>query len=459
MKKSLAVVAAIILFVVISLLMGAHYLIFLGASKRQKEAELLLASHIHDVILSKIMEPVIVSRTMANDDFLRQFINKESAEGLASDAEQMKNYLKRIKNEFSYASATFISEKTRRYYRDDGVHKIVDPSKNPHDIWYLNFLEDKTDFHIGVFRNTDNREKATMFLNVGLTDEHGKLLGVSAPSLYIDDILDLFKFYEKKFGVKINMTDETGLVVLDSNFVDISVASLTYLVSTKKNAPTGYRYMDNGPAKYAIVKYIKDLKWYFVVRGDHKSTWFLYQSFYLFALILLAAGLYSLSYTYKKIYGSKASFINQTTQEDSLTGLPNRNFFKFMFGERGVFNTTRYRTLAVFDIDFFKEANDNMDGDEVLISVVNNMLHLLDNRGMVLRWGGDEFLVLFELPIECSYAICRQFCKNVEADGLVTVSVGLTEVRISDTIKKNYYRAAQFCYLVKEMGGNGVKKG
>jgi len=37
------------------------------------------------------------------------------------------------------------------------------------------------------------------------------------------------------------------------------------------------------------------------------------------------------------------------------------------------------------------------------------------------------------------------------------VSVGLVEIRPEDTTKTNYYRAVQRCYLVKEMGGNGVK--
>ena len=60
--------------------------------------------------------------------------------------------------------------------------------------------------------------------------------------------------------------------------------------------------------------------------------------------------------------------------------------------------------------------------------------------------------------MEEAFEVCRTFCHEVEADGRVTISIGLTEVRLSDTIKKNYYRAAQGCYLVKEMGGNGVKR-
>ena len=114
--------------------------------------------------------------------------------------------------------------------------------------------------------------------------------------------------------------------------------------------------------------------------------------------------------------------------------------------------------MAVFDIDYFKEANDNLNGNEALLSVVNTMSKLLENDGVILRWGGDEFVVLFEMGIEKAYKICQTFCKEIESGKLITVSVGLTAINLFDSIKTNYHRAARYCYQVKELGGNGVKK-
>ena len=142
---------------------------------------------------------------------------------------------------------------------------------------------------------------------------------------------------------------------------------------------------------------------------------------------------------------------------DKLTGVKNRNYFKDMFGENGVFNTTRYKTLAVFDIDYFKEANDTMDGDDILKSVVEMCKHAMGENGEIYRWGGDEFVVLMEWSPDFAVEICREFVKAVAADGRVTISVGIAEIQMSQTIKKNYYRAVQACYIVKEMGGNSVK--
>lgn len=143
---------------------------------------------------------------------------------------------------------------------------------------------------------------------------------------------------------------------------------------------------------------------------------------------------------------------------DTLTGVPNRNYFKAAYGEQSMFNTMRYKTIAVYDIDSFKEANDTMDGDDILRMVTESAKKTFGEQGEIFRWGGDEFMVLMEWSMEFAYEICKEFCREVEKDGRVTVSVGVAEIKLSDTIKKNYYRAVQGCYLVKEMGGNSVKR-
>lgn len=177
--------------------------------------------------------------------------------------------------------------------------------------------------------------------------------------------------------------------------------------------------------------------------------------FGIWCLMVCVVGVVCMIYTGR---AGKISAKENGSPIDELTGLPNRNYFKEAYGEQSVFNTMRYKTIAVFDIDGFKEANDTLDGDDVLRSVADCARRTIGEQGEVFRWGGDEFMVLMEWSMEFAYEICREFCKEVEKGGRVTVSVGVTEVKLSDTIKKNYYRAVQGCYLVKEMGGNGVKR-
>ena len=148
---------------------------------------------------------------------------------------------------------------------------------------------------------------------------------------------------------------------------------------------------------------------------------------------------------------------NAALQKDTLTGLPNRYYFKENFGEHGLFNTVRYKSVVVFDIDGFMEAQDSMNGDELILMVIEIAHRDFGERGRIFRWGGDKFTVLMEWSMEFATELCKEFCEEVSREGRVTVSVGLTEVRLNEEIKKHYYRAMQGCYLVKEMGGNGVK--
>lgn len=154
----------------------------------------------------------------------------------------------------------------------------------------------------------------------------------------------------------------------------------------------------------------------------------------------------------------KTEKADKYAQTDSLTGLPNRRYFKEMYGEKGMFNTMRYKAVAVYNLDDFMAASEEQDGDELLLAVTKVAKRVLGDNCVIFRWSLDEFTVLMEWSIEFATELCKEFCREVEKECHVTASVGITEVRLTEPIKKHYHRAMQGCYLVKEMGGNGVKR-
>ena len=141
---------------------------------------------------------------------------------------------------------------------------------------------------------------------------------------------------------------------------------------------------------------------------------------------------------------------------DPLTGLKNRNYFHYTYGELAPVKDAAHKTMAAFDIDHFKAANDLIDGDKALKDIVSIMKDIIGQNDELMRWGGDEFLVVLCSDIEESHALMKRFVERVNKETRVTVSVGLVKIRHEDTFKTNYYRAVQKCYLVKEMGGNEV---
>ena len=94
-----------------------------------------------------------------------------------------------------------------------------------------------------------------------------------------------------------------------------------------------------------------------------------------------------------------------------------------------------YKTLAIFDVDEFKTINDTMGhlkGDEILKTVAELVKEVVKDKGQIIRWGGDEFLILFKGDESESYQICEELRRTVEDNTDVTISVGIC--RLEDDI-------------------------
>jgi len=142
--------------------------------------------------------------------------------------------------------------------------------------------------------------------------------------------------------------------------------------------------------------------------------------------------------------------LRRLAMTDELTGVWNRRYFQ-QFLQRRLQEAGRERqqvTLLVFDIDDFKQYNDNYGhpaGDEILRETARLIQSLVRDHDVVARIGGDEFAVVFWDKGEPRHlgsqhpdsvlAIARRFQKAIcehqfpklgkEAVGQLTVSGGL----------------------------------
>ena len=458
MRKSVTMAASIIMSIMVACICLAYYIITFNITIHEKDSHISAVNNIYNIFENEFETPLTVANTIASDFFLQQILKEENLRSKEQNEEIFKNYLNSIRNEFHYNSVDIISHSSHYYYTQDGILKHVDPNTDPSDTWITSFEGSNIPYTASVYIDPNNKDLSTVYFNKRITDENGTFLGITSTGIPLQRIINLIREIENKHKIKINFTDDTGLVLLDSFEENIVNTTVTSIFSTPDYSSYNFDYIKNNNLSFSIVHYIEKLNWFFVSTSYVNSKKISYLSFYLIALLCLVVSIYVLFTIRKCWHKVKFSYVEKPAELDKLTGLPNRNFFKDMFGERGIFNTTRYKSLAVFDIDSFKEANDTMNGDLALISVVKIVTDLVKDKGMVLRWGGDEFLILFELSMEDASRLCHEFCKQVENENLVTVSIGLTEIRLSDTIKTNYYRAAQHCYFAKEMGGNGVKR-
>lgn len=130
---------------------------------------------------------------------------------------------------------------------------------------------------------------------------------------------------------------------------------------------------------------------------------------------------------------------------------------------------TQNVTLAIIDIDYFKKVNDvygHMKGDEVLKKVASIIRHEVRDTGLVGRFGGDEFLVLFfdAYDMETMRERLRSIRTRVAANTVktdtgeeisLTLSIGCAAYpKDADNYEDLFFLADFALYRAKEKGRN-----
>jgi diguanylate cyclase (GGDEF)-like protein len=161
--------------------------------------------------------------------------------------------------------------------------------------------------------------------------------------------------------------------------------------------------------------------------------------------------------------------IKNMAMTDHLTGLHNRVYF-YDTGSK-VYDMTKRAgnqvAIAMVDIDNFKIINDTYGheiGDRALIHVAHTMKKSLRNSDIIVRFGGEEFVML--LP-NCTHdealKVMEKVCSAVANAPLfieenkelnITVSIGVSPMleNIDDMVEK----ADKFMYVAKKSGKNRV---
>ena len=95
------------------------------------------------------------------------------------------------------------------------------------------------------------------------------------------------------------------------------------------------------------------------------------------------------------------SKIKELSNRDGLSGLYNRRYLNLYYDEHFIKNTIDGTAIAaLLDIDHFKKINDtygHLFGDQAII-MVSDIINKIaaQNDGITFRYGGEEFVVLFE---------------------------------------------------------------
>ncbi|MDA8339806.1 MAG: diguanylate cyclase [Nitrospiraceae bacterium] len=165
--------------------------------------------------------------------------------------------------------------------------------------------------------------------------------------------------------------------------------------------------------------------------------------------------------------------LKESAFKDALTGLYNRRFLEESFENlvAGVLRRGTALGLLMCDLDFFKQTNDVYGhdvGDMVLKEAASNIRKSVRTSDLVIRFGGEEFLVLLiDTKPGDSFEVAEKIREKIEeskvkiAGGFIqkTISIGVSEF---PTDTQNFWEAIKFAdvalYKAKERGRNRVLK-
>lgn len=164
----------------------------------------------------------------------------------------------------------------------------------------------------------------------------------------------------------------------------------------------------------------------------------------------------------------KSNLLEYQASHDLLTGLFNRQKFHEIFGKE-IRRDKRYQndlSLILFDIDHFKKFNDEFGhnmGDEVLKFIAEVVTRSVREHDTVVRWGGEEFLVLLpETNIDGAMKVAEkirnaiQEFKSKKLPKQITASFGVTTLDEGDVEEEFIKKADIALYKAKRDGRNMV---
>ena len=163
-----------------------------------------------------------------------------------------------------------------------------------------------------------------------------------------------------------------------------------------------------------------------------------------------------------------ARSIKKLVEYDALTDIANRRYAEKQLLEvkTRCQNNGMHFCVCIGDIDFFKKVNDTYGhemGDEILKQVAAKLKAGIHGHGMVARWGGEEFLLIFyEMDMAEAGKLLESILDSIRTiyvpntDRQITMSFGLTQADNWESRDLTVKRADDNLYEAKASGRNQI---
>ncbi len=440
----------------------------------------LARDNIYSEIQKDLARPIFVSSLMANDTFLKDWILAGE-----KDPAHIQKYLLEIKDKYQFFSSFFVSDITQNYYHFKGALKKISPD-DPHDIWYYNFKELWVDYDLNVDTNEAELNHLTIFINHRLEGYDHTLLGVVGVGLDFDRVATLMDYYKEKYNRDVYMVSPDGLIqvhtdkskiITQSIFDTEGLGSIAQSILDSKEAPSFFEYDSDKTHILLTSRFINELGWYLIVEQDEtlalksiKNTFV--KNFFISLVITfttIAFAILVINYFQRQL--------EVIANTDKLTQAYNRNEFERRFKYMTNLNRREPVDMCIilFDLDHLKQVNDthgHLFGDTVIKTVSQIAAQAIRQKDLLVRWGGDEFVLLIFSDMEPTRQIAERLRTAIHTHNFyakmppnidtekqrVTISSGIAKYRKNETLKDWINRADKALYEAKEKGKNCIQE-
>ena len=375
-KYKIVVVISILLVILSLSITSVNYFVSLNSTQKQLRDQSLPLSldNIYTVIQKHIIQPYLVSSMMANDTFVQDWILEEEI-----NPNKIKQYLSSVKNKYGMFTSFLVSEKSGKYYSQNGfVEKIQ--KENNNNKWYYDFRDIQENHEINLDFNEHLSNSMVMFINYKIVDSNFRYLGATGVGLKISYIDDMLKMFRLKHHFKVYFVDQTGKIVLSERKIikEKSLDNMQHLKAFKdqliSKEPSSIEFEKDGYLHLLNTKYIPELNLYLLVEAnlndftkDVKQIFFLN----LFVALFISTIVIFITVYLIKNYNKK---LERLAGKDQLTNINNRRVFEQKLNNFIDLNKREKREITLFfmDIDDFKRVNDEFGhaiGDRVLIRI------------------------------------------------------------------------------------------
>jgi diguanylate cyclase (GGDEF)-like protein len=164
-----------------------------------------------------------------------------------------------------------------------------------------------------------------------------------------------------------------------------------------------------------------------------QRIWWLLATVMALAIVLVAMLYRRVRETNRRLAANHVQLRAQS-ERDPLTNLANRRHFQSVMATLGAAHRFEGALLLV-DIDHFKHVNDthgHAAGDQVLIEVAKRLNEAVRSDDLVVRWGGEEFLIL--APRAAPEQAEQMAARVLAALANASIDVGAAALRITASI-------------------------